>query len=118
VDICLWSHLEVNLAIICGSVPALKAFFSQVILGRDISPTPIAEVSSNKKAPSQSDEEEIIGKDVEKGYGLEPLGIRVHQSVEVTSVMESTKDGGGDDAGSEKGLVLPPRCSSRKWQRN
>jgi hypothetical protein len=39
VDICLWSHLEVNLAIICGSIPALKAFFSQVILGHDISPT-------------------------------------------------------------------------------
>jgi hypothetical protein len=69
-------------------------------------------VSSNKKGPWQSDEEEIIGEDVEKRCGLEPLGIRVHQSVEVTSVMESTNDESGDDAGTEKGLVLSPRCSS------
>jgi hypothetical protein len=32
VDIALWSGLEINMAIICGSVPALKAFVSRVIL--------------------------------------------------------------------------------------
>ncbi|KAH6668464.1 hypothetical protein B0J14DRAFT_456634, partial [Halenospora varia] len=32
VDIALWSHLEINIAIICGSVPALKAFFCRIVL--------------------------------------------------------------------------------------
>jgi hypothetical protein len=32
VDIALWSGLEINMAIICGSVPALKAFVSRIIL--------------------------------------------------------------------------------------
>lgn len=118
IEICMWSHLEVDLAIICGSIPALKAFFSQVILGHEHSPTPIAEVGSKRRAPRQSDEEEIIGEDVEKGYGLEPLEIRVQQSVEVSIVQESAKNGNGDDAESEMDLVLPPRKSSRTWQRN
>lgn len=34
-DIALWSDLEINIAIICGSVPALKAFVSRVILGHE-----------------------------------------------------------------------------------
>ena len=33
VDIALWSGIEINVAIICGSVPALRAFVNRIILG-------------------------------------------------------------------------------------
>ncbi|KAB5515525.1 putative integral membrane protein [Coniochaeta sp. 2T2.1] len=36
VDIALWSDLEINIAIICGSVPALKAFVGKVFFGQSV----------------------------------------------------------------------------------
>ncbi|KAB5559607.1 putative integral membrane protein [Coniochaeta sp. 2T2.1] len=101
VDIALWSYLEINLAIICGSVPALKAFVSRVILGHKASSHHASDDSSSsvKRARNQSQSLDPNMCEAEGGVGGKPLTITVENSIEMRSCIV-------DDQGSETGLVI------------
>lgn len=99
IDIALWSQLEINLAIICGSVPALTAFVSKVILGHGTSNNASAGSSrSRRKSRNQSQSLDSGTHDEDQGGGGHPLAIIVHSTIE-------TKSYQSDDQGSERGLV-------------
>ncbi|KAB5585189.1 putative integral membrane protein [Coniochaeta sp. 2T2.1] len=101
VDIALWSYLGINMAIICGSVPALKAFVSRVILGHNASSHHASEDSSPslKRARNQSQSLDSNLCDAEEGVGGKPLTITLENSIEMRSCI-------ADDEGSETGLVI------------
>lgn len=96
VPIAMWSVIEINVAIICGSVPSLKAFVSRVIFGTKPGSTPshgVYGLSASRKQShvlrSQVDDEE------RRGTRLE---IQVEQSIEMKAYHV-------DETGSDKALI-------------
>ncbi|KAG6366958.1 hypothetical protein INS49_001139 [Diaporthe citri] len=96
VPIALWSVVEINVAIICGSVPSLKAFVSRVVFGNKPGSTPshgVYGLSASRKQShvlrSQVDDDE------RRGTRLE---IQVEQSIEMKAYHI-------DETGSEKHLI-------------
>jgi hypothetical protein len=108
VDIALWSDLEINVAIICGSVPALKAFVGKVFFGQSIGGSSDRSCNnygntsqSRKQTRNQS---QVLGSqigDEEAGGSGKMGGITVQQSIEMKSYL-------ADDTGSEKELITGP----------
>lgn len=106
VPIALWSVVEINVAIICGSVPSLKAFVSRVIFGNKPGSTPshgVYGLSASRKQShvlrSQVDDDE------RRGTRLE---IQVEQSIEMKAYHI-------DETGSEKDLI---RAAGAQGYRN
>lgn len=97
VDIALWSALEINIAIICGSVPALKAFVSQVILRRmDTQPTGSGYGYGYSSAARK--QSRVLGSvNGDDEYKMDRLEIVVRNSFEMNR---------GDDGGSESDLII------------
>lgn len=96
VPIALWSVVEINVAIICGSVPSLKAFVSRVIFGTKPGSTPshgIYGLSATRKQSqvlrSQADDDERRGT---------RLQIQVEQSIEMKAYHI-------DETGSDRDLI-------------
>ncbi|KAK2614529.1 hypothetical protein N8I77_001341 [Diaporthe amygdali] len=109
VPIALWSVIEINVAIICGSVPSLKAFVSRVIFGQKPGSTPSHNVyglSATRKQSqvlrSQVDDEE------RRGTRLE---IQVEQSIEMKAYHV-------DETGSDKNLIHAGAQGFRNDSRN
>lgn len=109
VPIALWSVIEINVAIICGSVPSLKAFVSRVIFGQKPGSTPSHNVyglSATRKQSqvlrSQVDDEE------RRGTRLE---IQVEQSIEMKAYHV-------DETGSDKNLIHVGAQGFRNDSRN
>ena len=116
VDIAVWSGLEINIAIICASVPALKALFKKYMPGLSSlgggSNSKAYGRSTNGSHPLQSRDAHVhIG--AAHGYGARGdvstssssgpdgrkiQGIQVQQSIEMKSIPV-------DDDDSEKNLV-------------
>jgi len=93
VDIALWSGLEINIAIICGSVPALKAFVSQVILRKiDSQPSGYGNSSAVRKQSRV-----LASMSGDDDYKMDRLKINVRNSFEMNR---------GDDGGSESDLII------------
>lgn len=109
VDIALWSDLEINVAIICGSVPALKAFVGKVFFGQSIggssdrSRNQYGNTSQSRK--QTRNQSQVLGSqigDEESGVGSGKMGgITVQQSIEMKTYL-------ADDTGSEKELITGP----------
>ncbi|KAG8167850.1 hypothetical protein KVR01_003539 [Diaporthe batatas] len=108
VPIALWSVIEINVAIICGSVPSLKAFVSRVIFGTKPGSTPshgVYGLSATRKQSqvlrSQAEEDE------RRGTRLE---IQVQQSIEMKAYV--------DETGSDKDLIQAGTQGYRNDSRN
>ena len=100
VDIALWSNVEINVAIICGSVPALKAFVTKVILGRsnnDSSGGYAANITSRKQSTMLRSR---IGDEESKDRSNIQVTQTVDQSIEMKSFVYD------DGEGSESDLIL------------
>ncbi|KAH8659952.1 putative integral membrane protein [Xylariales sp. PMI_506] len=108
VDIAMWSQLEINIAIIMGSVPALKSFVSNVILKKMSSSARSQGYASygrsahkntqnDRPAFSKSSDEEGNISSTEDGKGPK-MAISVTQDIEMRSFPV-------DDQHSEKGLI-------------
>ncbi|TDZ33799.1 Satratoxin biosynthesis SC1 cluster protein 4 [Colletotrichum spinosum] len=99
VDIAVWSGLEINIAIICASVPALKALFVKIIpkLGtyKKYSKNPYGRNTSGNM-PLQSFDKRT-GNFSTKAKG--PIEIKVQTSIQMNSVP-------AEDDDSEKHLVF------------
>lgn len=109
VPIALWSVIEINVAIICGSVPSLKAFVSRVIFGTKPGSTPshgVYGLSATRKQSqvlrSQAEEDE------RRGTRLE---IQVQQSIEMKAYHV-------DETGSDKDLIQAGTQGYRNDSRN
>lgn len=113
VDIALWSDLEINVAIICGSVPALKAFVGKVFFGQSVggssdrSRTAYGNTSQSRKQTLRG-QSRVLGSrtgDEEEGGAGGSVGkmggITVQQSIEMKTYL-------ADDTGSEKELITGP----------
>lgn len=94
VDIALWSGLEINIAIICGSVPALRAFVHR-LFGSGSQPT--YGYGNNSTVRKQSRALGSMSGDEDRTKGS--LRITVRESIEM-------KRYGGDDQGSESDLII------------
>jgi hypothetical protein len=103
VDIAIWSCLEINIAIICASVPALKALFIKIIpklgslhssakrYGNGTNGTlPLHSFDNRDPGASHSDRSDKTGK----------MEIKVHQSIEMKTLPAEEQD-----TDSEKNLV-------------
>ncbi|KAK3336290.1 putative integral membrane protein [Cercophora scortea] len=131
VDIALWSCLEINIAIVCASVPSLKALFVKIIpalnssagggskptgygYGRSRNPggsVPLQSFDNRETATATGGPvtttahggggDSSSGSDIEKGK----MEIQVHQTFE----MRTSNHPDQDDDGSEKDLV------TRSW---
>lgn len=97
VDIALWSGLEINIAVICGSLPALKAFVSKVILGKTESKTSGYAYGNNSAVRKQSRALASVSNDDD--YKMDSLKINVRESIEMNRYQ-------GDDGGSENDLII------------
>ncbi|KKY30030.1 putative pth11-like integral membrane protein [Diaporthe ampelina] len=109
VPIALWSVVEINVAIICGSVPSLKAFVSRVIFATKPGSTPshgAYGLSASRKQShvlrSQVDEDERRGSRLE---------IQVEQSIEMKAYHV-------DETGSDKDLIQAGAQGFRNDARN
>lgn len=109
VPIALWSVVEINVAIICGSVPSLKAFVSRVIFGTKPGSTPshgVYGLSASRKQShvlrSQVDDDERRGT---------RLQIQVEQSIEMKAYHI-------DETGSDKDLIQAGAQGYRNDSRN
>lgn len=106
-DIALWSGLEINLAIICGSVPALKAFVMHIVLGKHGSEgsgryaygTHSATRKHSHILRSVGGDEDLSQNDAKR------FNITVRQSFEMRRFDQ------GSDEGSEKDLILAPKSA-------
>lgn len=96
VDIALWSGLEINIAIICGSVPALKAFVSQVIL-RKSETQPTSGYAYGHSSAVRKQSRILASMNGDDEYKMDKLQIVVRNSFEMNRV---------DDAGSESDLII------------
>ncbi|KAF6785739.1 hypothetical protein CSOJ01_15543 [Colletotrichum sojae] len=100
VDIAVWSGLEINIAIICASVPALKALFIKIIpkLGtyKKYSKNPYGR-STNGNLPLQSFENRTCNFSTHGKEGNK-MKIQVERSIELNSMPVEDDD-------SEKDLV-------------
>jgi hypothetical protein len=96
VDIALWSGLEINVAIICGSAPALKAFVSKAILHKTDGKT--SGYGDSSVARKQSRVLESIAGDDE--YKTDRLKINVRESIEMNRYHNN------DDGGSENDPLI------------
>lgn len=95
VDIALWSGLEINIAIICGSVPALRAFAHRLF--RNSSSQPTYGYGNNSTVRKQSRALGSMSGDEDRAKGS--LRITVRESIEM-------KRYDGDDQGSESDLII------------
>lgn len=109
VPIALWSVVEINVAIICGSVPSLKAFVSRVILGNKPGSTPSHGAYGLSATRKQSQVLRSQAEDDERrGTRLE---IQVEQSIEMKAYHV-------DDTGSDKDLIQAGTQGYRNDSRN
>ncbi|KAK3694145.1 putative integral membrane protein [Podospora appendiculata] len=124
VDIALWSCLEINIAIVCASVPSLKALFVKIIpqlnssAGGGSKPTgygrgrntggsvPLQSFDHRETATATGPGATSAGGDSASSSDLEKgkMEIQVHQTFEMR-----TSNPAQDDDGSEKDLV------TRSW---
>jgi hypothetical protein len=106
IDIAIWSCLEINIAIICASVPALKALFIKIIpkLGSLHTHAKRYGANTNGSMPLSSVDQRgaetstNAGSDAENGMAKGRMEIKVHQSIEMKALPVSDDD-------SEKNLV-------------
>ncbi|KAF4506510.1 hypothetical protein G6O67_006589 [Ophiocordyceps sinensis] len=110
VDIAIWSGLEINVAIVCASVPALKPlfvkFFPQIISSLGDS---AKRSRGGRSAHGSAPRREQGGDD---DCRASPLEIKVQQSFEMRAVAANADADADADDDSEKNLV---RGSERVW---
>jgi len=94
VDIALWSYLESNLAIICGSVPTVKAFVSRIILCHD-NGTYCSGTScpTRNRIRHQSQPLDSTIHDEEQGFGSKSFAITLEHSIEMRSYVAANDAG-------------------------
>jgi hypothetical protein len=112
VDIAVWSGIEINVAVICGSVPALKALITRM-LGTYTSHSS----SSQHKTPIQTlrsrNQSQMLGSGIDRdlegdGNGMKQGGIQitVQKSIEMKTFYHGKEEGVPGDDGSESDLIV------------
>ncbi|KAF7561125.1 hypothetical protein G7046_g3005 [Stylonectria norvegica] len=110
VDIAVWSGLEINVAIVCASVPALKPLFVKAFPRLISSFTD----SSKRSRPGRSTHGTLpLGSVDHRAMSRmngeeENSGIQIHQTFEMKAVTASTHASVERDDSSEKNLVTGP----------
>lgn len=111
VDIALWSGLEINLAIICGSIPALKAFTSHIVFGRGESRP--SDYGRTNNSASRKHSHILRSGSEEEVSKMDRMQITVRESIEMKRFDH------GSDEGSEKNLVVDaPKDTYAPYARN
>ncbi|KAF4634265.1 hypothetical protein G7Y89_g3845 [Cudoniella acicularis] len=102
VDIALWSGLEINVAIICCSVPALKALVSKILKGTLSGYSGSSNYAENTAVRKQGQVLQSKTSLTDEEANKSGMTITVEQSIEMKTYVYNR----GDDEGSENSLII------------